>query len=152
MKNGLDLGGRHFEFLAYSSSALREHAVWFVHPFHHTVRGHLDAAKIRSLLGDFSGVIKQPSKYAARMAQAFTATDPSVSIKNDQWDEMEDLGKEPYLHTDGVGTISPELGDMIWQALCDGRGESFRPGKVKPWAVSFHSFVHLFEENALIAG
>ena len=35
LKNGLTLGGRPFEFLAYSSSALREHVVWFVQPFMH---------------------------------------------------------------------------------------------------------------------
>ena len=33
LKNGFELGGRRFEFLAYSTSALREHAVWFMTPF-----------------------------------------------------------------------------------------------------------------------
>ena len=134
LKRGLDLGGRHFEFLAYSSSALREHAVWFVHPFQHVTLGYMDAHRIRSLLGDFSNTINQPSKYAARMAQAFTATDPSVCIRNDQWEEIDDIGREPYLHTDGVGTISPELADLIWEALCAARKENYKRF-VKPSAV-----------------
>jgi RNA-dependent RNA polymerase len=34
---------------------------------------------------------------------------------------MEDLGKKPHLFTDGVGTISKELGSRIWAALCKER-------------------------------
>jgi RNA-dependent RNA polymerase len=35
------------------------------------------------------------------MAQAFTATDPSVTILREQWEEVPDLGDKPYEHTDG---------------------------------------------------
>lgn len=38
----------------------------------------------------------------------------------DEWEDMDDLGEKPYLFTDGVGTISKELGSKIWEAL---RGE-----------------------------
>ncbi|GJE87096.1 RdRP-domain-containing protein [Phanerochaete sordida] len=133
LKGGFSLATRHFEYLAYSSSALREHAVWFVNPFYHPEKGWVDAQYIISSLGDFSGVITCPSKYAARIAQAFTATDPSVEIHRDQWEEMDDLGDEPHLFTDGVGTISPELGDMIWEALCSVRDENYRKN-IKPSA------------------
>ncbi|CDO73610.1 hypothetical protein BN946_scf185014.g80 [Trametes cinnabarina] len=133
LKNGFELGGRRYEFLAYSSSALREHAVWFMSPFHHPTRGHVTAQSIRDSLGDFSNVIIYPSKYAARLAQAFTATDPSVAITRKQWEEMPDLGESPYLFTDGVGTISKELGDMIWEALCTAK-ESLRRVQVTPHA------------------
>ncbi|TBU35633.1 RdRP-domain-containing protein [Dichomitus squalens] len=133
LKHGFDLGGRHFEFLAYSQSALREHAVWFMNPFDHPTRGYVDGQRIRDSLGDFSKVIDAPSKYAARLAQAFTATDPSVSISHDQCEEMSDMGEEPYLFTDGVGTISPKLGDMIWEALCTAK-EDLRRHERKPSA------------------
>jgi RNA-dependent RNA polymerase len=33
-------------------------------------------------------------------------------------EEIGDLGEKPYYYTDGVGTISRELGDMIWAELC----------------------------------
>ena len=135
LKDGLHIAGRHFEFLAYSNSALRSHAVWFVQEFEHHTRPYINAHVIRNNLGDFSRVIHQPSKYAARIAQAFTATDPSITIKRSQWEEIPDLGVEPYLFTDGVGTISPKLGDMIWDALCNDREESYRM-RVQPSAVS----------------
>ena len=114
LRHGFELGGRAFEFLAYSTSALRQHSVWFVSPFRDPVEGYVTSEKIRSSLGDFSKLLRMPSKYAARIAQAFTATDPSVKIRYDQWEEQPDLGK----HTDGVGTISPQLRDMIWETMC----------------------------------
>lgn len=138
LKNGLEVAGRRFEFLAYSSSALREHAVWFICPFDHPKRGWVDAASIRRSLGDFSSVNTSPSKLAARIAQAFTATNPSVEITSGQWEVMEDLGEDPYWHTDGVGTISQQLGDMIWDALCESKDENYRKIMVQPSAVSLH--------------
>lgn len=136
LKNGLEVAGRQFQFLAYSSSALREHAVWFMYPFEDEEGTLITAEVIRSRLGDFSGVIKYPSKYAARMAQAFTATDPSVKIPRSCVEEMADLGQEPYIHTDGVGTISKELGNQIWEALCKDRDEHYRKTAIQPSAVS----------------
>lgn len=136
LKNGFELAGRYFEFLAYSSSALREHAVWFMSPFVHD-KVSVDAESIRKNLGDFKDteLLRQPSKYAARLAQAFTATDPSVKIHYTEWEEVDDLGHKPYLFTDGVGTIAKSLGDQIWAALCAGRGDR-REGAVQPSAVS----------------
>ncbi|KAF5363416.1 hypothetical protein D9756_000381 [Leucocoprinus leucothites] len=131
LKQGFEIAGKHFEFLAYSSSALREHAVWFMSPFKHPKYGMVDSTKIRDQIGDFRGtpLMKQPSKYAARLAQAFTATEASVTIKRSEWEEVEDIKpaghKEddpaPNLFTDGVGSISKALGDRIWDELCKSR-------------------------------
>ena len=55
------------------------------------------------------------------MAEAFTATNPSVTLMKGEWEDMDDLGEKPYLFTDGVGTISKELGSRIWEALCKER-------------------------------
>ncbi|TFK30151.1 RdRP-domain-containing protein [Coprinopsis marcescibilis] len=130
LKRGFDLAGRSFEFLAYSSSALREHAVWFMSPFQQDTVS-VNSEYIRNSLGDFkgTGLLKCPSKYAARIAQAFTATDPSVEIHKTQWEEMPDLGSEPYLFTDGVGTISLALGNRIWEKI---RTPGQRKSIVKP--------------------
>ncbi|KAA1469185.1 RdRP-domain-containing protein [Dentipellis sp. KUC8613] len=145
LKHGFDLAGRRFEFLAYSSSALREHAVWFMCPFEDLHEGYVDSEHIRRSLGDFSGeLLRQPSKLAARLAQAFTATDPSVVIMKGQWEEMLDLGIGGYIHpeddvptndvcTDGVGTISLQLAMMIWDALCNAR-PGLRENSVMPSA------------------
>lgn len=117
LKGGFELAGRTFQYLAHSNSSLRDHAAWFMSPFMDPEEGVVAAGKIRQRLGDFTSILNQPSKYAARMAQAFTSTDSSVKIRRDQWEEMPDLGPEKYLHTDGVGTISRELNDMIWDTL-----------------------------------
>jgi RNA-dependent RNA polymerase len=132
LRHGFELGGRAFEFLAYSTSALRQHSVWFVSPFRDPVEGYVTSEKIRSSLGDFSKLLRMPSKYAARIAQAFTATDPSVKIRSDQWEEQPDLGE----HTDGVGTISPLLRDIIWEAKCRANPHP-REYRVPPSAFQF---------------
>ena len=136
LKHGLEIAGRLFRFLGYSNSGMREHTVWFMADFDHPVEGRVTPDKIRSDLGDFSGCIRIPSKYAARIAQAFSGTDPSVRIRRDQWDDdMEDLGEKPYLHTDGQGTISPGLRDLIWDVLVEA-GPDRKRMVLKPSAVS----------------
>lgn len=127
LRDGFTLGGRTFEFLAYSTSALREHSVWFMAPFRDIEEGYVTAEKIRASLGNFEKLLRTPSKYAARIAQAFTATDSTVKIPRDQWEEQPDLGP----HTDGVGTISPKLASMIWEAKCKGSD------RVEPSAYQF---------------
>lgn len=134
LRDGFTLGGRTFEYLAYSTSALREHSVWFVAPFRLPGEGYVTAEKIRSSLGNFEKLLRTPSKYAARIAQAFTATDPSVKILRDQWEEQPELGP----HTDGVGTISSELAAKIWEAKCKVSGiEPKDSDRVQPSAYQF---------------
>ncbi|KAI9446027.1 RdRP-domain-containing protein [Lactarius indigo] len=132
LRDGFTLGGRKFEFLAFSLSTLWQHSVWFVAPFRDPVEGYVTANAIRASLGDFTNLLRTPSKYAARIAQAFTAANPSVMIRRDQWEEQPELG--PY--TDGVGTISPELASMIWEAKCKASG-NMRTDRVEPSAYQF---------------
>lgn len=97
--DGFQLAGRKFEFLGYSSSALRDHSTWFLTPFSHQGR-LVDAESIRKGLGDvsppfrllsrsklkkkpvgqFSKVQYIPTRWMARVAQAFTATQPSLTL------------------------------------------------------------------------
>ena len=121
LKKGFKLAGRHFEFLAYSSSALHEHTVWFMDCFTRPEEGPITPDSIRKSLGDFEGdpTLQIPAKYAARLGQAFTATEETVEIYRGEWEEVDDLGPEKSPHTDGVGTISKELGKRIWHKLCD---------------------------------
>ena len=119
LKQGLGIAGRTFRFLGYSTSGLREHTCWFMSDFQHPGEGLITPEKIRSGLGDFRSCINHPSKYAARIAQAFSGTDPSHKIQVGQWTEgVKDLGSNPYEFTDGQGTISIELRDHIWDVLC----------------------------------
>jgi hypothetical protein len=147
LRHGFEIGGRSFEFLAYSNSALREHSVVFVSPFHDPKEGFVTAEYIRSSLGDFSELLRKPSKYAARIAQNFGATERSAKIRPDEWEEQLDLipekkGEEDEVKefTDGVGTISPELAEKIWNAKCKAEKEAGRnrsENRVKPSAYQF---------------
>ena len=106
LKQGLDIAGRRFCFLGYSTLGLREHTVWFMADFEHPEEGLVTSDKIGVDLGDFTfkKSIRQPSKYAARIAQAFSGTDPSYKITFGQWEEgAPDLGQDPYEFTDGQG-------------------------------------------------
>ncbi|CAK5265089.1 unnamed protein product [Mycena citricolor] len=158
LKHGLRLGGRTFEFLAYSTSALRTHAVWFLDRFHDKNGKWVTADSIRNDIGDFVGtpLLKCPSKYAARLAQAFTATNSSVSIRREQWEEVSDLvvpGHEKeekpnskYIYTDGVGTISSKLADEIWAALRpDPQENAVRPSAFQIRFLGFKGVVSVDE-------
>ncbi|KIJ26580.1 hypothetical protein M422DRAFT_785200, partial [Sphaerobolus stellatus SS14] len=134
---GISIAGRHFNFLAYSSSALKGHSVWFMATFEAPDGGYLTADEIRASIGDFSKTTngrpsitaRSPARYAARMAQRFTATQRSVWINKDQWSFIDDISpttnyrkknfkapkSQPF--TDGVGTISPDLADRIYESL-----------------------------------
>ncbi|KAF9056326.1 RNA-directed RNA polymerase 2 [Panaeolus papilionaceus] len=124
LKEGLHIAGRKFEFLAYSQSALKEHSVWFVKGFRDPTQGYIDARKIIQSLGDFSlrdqDLVRCPARYAARLSQAFTATD-AVNVVVDSVREVGDIEVETngrkYQFTDGVGTISDELAREMWAQL-----------------------------------
>ena len=121
LADGLDIAGRHFEFLAYSQSALKEHAVWFVKEFVLPDGTVVNAKTIIANLGNFTRdkLIYCPARYAARISQAFTATDSSVSVEASEMtvikDIMDDSGK--WCFTDGIGTISTQLAREIWKVL-----------------------------------
>jgi hypothetical protein len=135
--NGITIGKRHYVFLAYSSSQLKEQSLWMVSPEH-----GWSVSQMRDSMGDFS-MCKTPSKYAARMGQCFSTTiDTSFAgITNNgdgfiNWTK-EKLGlstphssfdiKMPRVndtlpdivsptgmeHSDGVGLVRRELLDAI---------------------------------------
>lgn len=144
--DGLTIAGVHFTFLAYSQSALKDHAVWFVTPFQHiddSGNHHLvNAASIIASIGNFRDLsfdrqlIYCPARYAARISMAFTATDASVSVEVDQVITGDDIEDETgtYAFTDGVGTISPELAKEVWKALQERRGRTGRKDRTYPRA------------------
>ncbi|OBZ79741.1 putative RNA-dependent RNA polymerase 1 [Grifola frondosa] len=127
--HGLTIAGRHFQFLAYSQSALKEHAVWFVKPFdvadtrggRRTIDAHtiiVDLGSFRDLAFD-QKLIFCPARYGARISQSFTATDASISIEAEEIFHLEDIedATGTYCFTDGVGTISTQLAKEIWKEL-----------------------------------
>lgn len=63
LKHGIQIGERHYEFLAYSNSQIREHGCWFF-----ASTDDLNAGMIRRWMGYFSRE-RIVAKYAARMGQ-----------------------------------------------------------------------------------
>ncbi|KIJ26438.1 hypothetical protein M422DRAFT_55528 [Sphaerobolus stellatus SS14] len=109
----VSVAGRRFEFLGYSQSQLRSHSIFAVSPFYHPREGLVTADSIRAEVGIFDDILHFPALYAARVSQAFSGTEDSITLTADQWDEMEDTKKNGRYFTDGVGTISPDLAELI---------------------------------------
>ncbi|KAL1748886.1 RNA dependent RNA polymerase-domain-containing protein [Schizophyllum fasciatum] len=122
LKEGLVIAGHKFDFLAYSQSALKEHAVWFVKPFRvDGQRTDVTAATIIKGIGNFENSSDRycPARYAARLSQAFTATDASVFVEAEEIGYIEDISTPDgaYHFTDGVGTMSREMAVDTWTEL-----------------------------------
>ncbi|KAK7064480.1 RNA-dependent RNA polymerase [Favolaschia claudopus] len=125
---GLTIAGRRFDFLAYSQSALKEHAVWFVRSFRNERNELVTAQTIIANLGSFDGLAFDPklrfcpARYAARISQAFTATD-STTVEVEEVIYIKEISDAAtkYHFTDGVGTMSLELANAIWDELSASR-------------------------------
>lgn len=136
--DGLDIAGTHLEFLAYSQSALKEHAVWFLKPFVNTDGQQIDAASIIYSLGTFHNLSfdanlgRCPARYGARISQAFTATDSSISVDAEEIFIVDDVERNGYCFTDGVGTISSELADAVRKGLYGRKRRRRRPLVMPP--------------------
>ncbi|KAF8446342.1 RNA dependent RNA polymerase-domain-containing protein [Boletus edulis BED1] len=115
--NGRKVAGRLYQMLGYSMSGLKEHSLWFVTPFLDDQGRLLDAKTIRDSLGDFSRLLYQPARLGARWSQAFSATDPSISLEPHEIVLIDDI-KSPSnkVMTDGCSSISTELARAIWRA------------------------------------
>ncbi|CAG8567884.1 9056_t:CDS:2 [Gigaspora margarita] len=109
--SGIKIGDRHYEFLAFSSSQLRDHSCWFFAPTF-----DLTADDIRAWMGDFSGNFVV-AKYAARMGQCFSSTRAIAHLQVDDIKEIPDIIRGKYNFSDGVGKISPSLARTIAQSL-----------------------------------
>ena len=135
LKKGFTIAGRDLQFLGYSTSSLREHSVWFMHPFTDSTGNQITVQSIRAALGDFSRLLRTPARYAARLGQAFTATIPSITVQDDEIEYVPDLGS----HTDGCGTISRACADEIWETICKSNPERYSR-VLPPSSVSGRSF------------
>jgi hypothetical protein len=74
LNNGLIIGQRHFEFLLFSNSQLRDRSLYFYHSFQSWT-----AEGIRQWLGEFNHE-KSVGTRIARMAQCFTSTIKGILV------------------------------------------------------------------------
>jgi RNA-dependent RNA polymerase len=110
MINGISIGDRHFEFLAFGNSQFREHGAYFFAPL-----PHLTAQLIRAWMGYF-GDIKIVAKHAARLGQCFSTT-RAINCTRVEIRETQDVERNGYNFTDGVGKISNFLAQLITSEL-----------------------------------
>lgn len=135
--HGLNVAGRHWDLLAWSSSSMSTHTVWFVTPFVDNNGQRIDANVIRSRLGDFSDVIRSPALYGARLSQAFSATARTISVPASHIHAKPDKVSEQGMpYTDGVGQISPELMAEVWTSFLAAHGEGRKRKLLKAAAPS----------------
>ncbi|KAK5117494.1 hypothetical protein LTR85_008879 [Meristemomyces frigidus] len=105
MKNGIKIGDRHYEFLAFGNAQFREHGAYFF-----SATGIVTADKIRQWMGNFTK-INVVARYASRIGQCFSTTRAmSIGVKIDP---IPDIERNGFCFTDGVGKISPFLAQMI---------------------------------------
>lgn len=106
MTNGITLGDRHYEFLAFGNSQFREHGAYFFASL-----PNLTASNIRAWMGNFSN-IKVVAKHAARLGQCFSTT-RAVTGCPVQLREIDDIERNGHNFSDGVGLISRFLAQMV---------------------------------------
>uniref|UniRef100_M8BB58 RNA-dependent RNA polymerase n=1 Tax=Aegilops tauschii TaxID=37682 RepID=M8BB58_AEGTA len=108
LSNGITIGNKHFEFLAFSSSQLRDNSAWMFasHP-------GLSASDIREWMGNFRN-IRNVAKYAARLGQSFSASTETLKVHKYEVQVIPDVKNgTKYVFSDGIGTISADFADEV---------------------------------------
>ncbi|KAH7057296.1 RNA dependent RNA polymerase-domain-containing protein [Macrophomina phaseolina] len=115
LRNGIAIGDRHYEFLAFGNSQFREHGAYFFAPIEDDLcdENNITPSDIRMLMGDFDE-IREVARYASRMGQCFSTTREATSVKA-HVSGHEDIMRNGYIFTDGVGKISATLAVKIAQ-------------------------------------
>ncbi|KAJ4264024.1 hypothetical protein NW762_006063 [Fusarium torreyae] len=107
MYEGIRIGDRVYEFLAFGNSQLRVNGAFFFCPTQHT-----SCDDIRRWMGQFNH-IKVVAKYAARLGQCFSTTREIRGISSPDTREIPDIERNDHCFTDGVGKISSFLARLI---------------------------------------
>ncbi|KAL5721912.1 RNA-directed RNA polymerase [Ranunculus cassubicifolius] len=111
LKNGIVIGDKRFEFLAYSSSQLRDNSLWMFAP-----GNGVTAASIREWMGDFRK-IRNVAKYASRLGQSFSSSKETLTVYSDEMEIIKDIKVErdgvEYTFSDGIGKISSNFAERV---------------------------------------
>ncbi|ORY06210.1 putative RNA-dependent RNA polymerase 1 [Basidiobolus meristosporus CBS 931.73] len=108
LTEGFHIGKRHYRFLAFSSTQLREHSCWF---FADTSEG-VDVDFIRKWMGDFSD-IGNIAKRATTMGLCLSSTRAVKSLSKQQVKEIPDIMRNGHSYSNGVGQIALSLAAEI---------------------------------------
>ncbi|MBE3041115.1 RNA dependent RNA polymerase, partial [Candidatus Bathyarchaeota archaeon] len=120
LDQGIVIGDRHFEFLAFGNSQMRENGAYFFAP-----TDHISCDDIRKNMGSL-GHIRSIAKFAARMGQCFSTTREVRTVNVPVVRPIPDIeNRQGDCFTDGVGKISTFLADMAANEM--GLGFEMRP-------------------------
>lgn len=108
---GIQIGDRRYEFLAFGSSQLRQSGAYFFCP-----TDHVSCDDIRQWMGQVSH-IRIVAKYAARLGQCFSTTREMKGVPIPDVRRIPDIERNNHCFTDGVGMISPFMARMIVEEL-----------------------------------
>ncbi|KAG9654395.1 RdRP-domain-containing protein, partial [Aureobasidium melanogenum] len=122
LRHGIDIAGRHYDWLACGNSQFRERGAYFFAPYSE----EKTARNIRMSLGDFSS-INIVAKCMARIGQCFSTTRASTNIGNVNSTLIRDIERNGYCFTDGVGKISKFVAQMIANELYADSGPDEHP-------------------------
>lgn len=104
LRDGIVIGEKRFEFLAFSASQLRSNSVWMF-----ASNEHVKAQDIREWMGCFSK-IRSVSKCAARMGQLFSSSMQTIKVQPQNVKVIPDIevisDGVGYCFSDGIGKIS----------------------------------------------
>ncbi|XP_022855380.1 probable RNA-dependent RNA polymerase 1 isoform X2 [Olea europaea var. sylvestris] len=108
LRNGIVIGDKKFDFLAFSSSQLKDNSAWM---FASTATDNADG--IRKWMGDFCS-IRNVAKYAARLGQSFGSSIETLSIDEDEIEFIPDIeALTGGTFSDGIGKISAEFARRV---------------------------------------
>ncbi|KAI1870744.1 uncharacterized protein JN550_004890 [Neoarthrinium moseri] len=112
LRHGIVIGDRHFKFLAFGNSQIRENGAYFFCPTEHQ-----SCDDIRAWMGDFRH-INVVAKYASRLGQCFSTTrDPKGLALGLTVRDIPDIESNGWTFSDGVGMISEWMAGEITNRL-----------------------------------
>ncbi|KAK7291646.1 hypothetical protein RIF29_06956 [Crotalaria pallida] len=115
LRDGIVIGSKKFEFLAFSASQLRSSSVWLF-----ASNDNVKAADIREWMGSFNN-IRSVSKCAARMGQLFSSSMQTLEVPAQDVEIIPDVEVTTdcinYCFSDGIGKISQSFARQIAQKL-----------------------------------
>uniref|UniRef100_N1QZQ3 RNA-dependent RNA polymerase n=1 Tax=Aegilops tauschii TaxID=37682 RepID=N1QZQ3_AEGTA len=111
MTSGFHMCGRKYSLLAFSPNQLRDRSAWFF-----AEDGNTTVESIRQWMGRFT--CRNVAKHAARMGQCFSSSYATVTVQPHEVNEnLEDIERNGYTFSDGIGKIVPELAMEVAQRL-----------------------------------
>ncbi|KAI8959704.1 RdRP-domain-containing protein [Daldinia sp. FL1419] len=112
LQNGIQIAGRHFQYLATGNSQFREHGAYFFSPTE-----FLTCDNIRNWMGDVNH-IRVVAKHASRLGQCFSTTRiPKASPIGQAIVQIDDIEHNGWCFTDGVGKIAFSRAKFLMQNL-----------------------------------